>query len=50
MSEFGPWTHASFLLGANARLDDATPLAFLRQGRIDDVLRAALAYGEQGAA
>ncbi len=45
-----PWMQLAFFLGPNLRLDGETPLEALRQGNVEGVLRAALAYGEQGAA
>jgi len=45
-----PWTVIAFVLAPNPRLDDDTPLQALRAGRLPDVLRAAHAYGEHGAA
>ena len=43
------WTHQLFMLRPNTRLDGETPLAVLRLGALDRVLRAAEAYGEHGA-
>jgi len=45
-----PWSQLIFFLSQNPRLDDMTPLHVLRDGRLDDVLRAVKAYGEHGAA
>lgn len=45
-----PWTLVIFVLSPNARLGDETPLKALRRGDVSDVLRAASAYGEHGAA
>ena len=45
-----PWTFTAFMVSPNTRLDGETPLAALRHGSVDDVLRAARAYGEHGAA
>ncbi len=39
-----------FFLSPNPRLDNETPLAQLRRGMIEEVRRAARAYGEHGAA
>jgi len=39
-----------FMVGRNTRLDDRTPLARLREGRLNEVLKAARAFGEHGAA
>jgi len=44
----GPWFSAAWLLGRNSRLG-ARPLDILRNGDVDAVVRAALAYGEEGA-
>jgi hypothetical protein len=45
------WEQLAFFLNPSALLGDRTPLEVLREGKhdIDDVLRAASAYGEQGA-
>lgn len=45
-----PWTLTAFVVAPNSRLDGETPLGALRRGELDAVLRAARAYGEQGAA
>jgi hypothetical protein len=45
-----PWACAAFFLAKNLYLDSASPLAELRRGHIADVMRAAQAYGEHGAA
>lgn len=45
-----PWARAAFFLARNLYLDGASPLAALRRGHVVDVLRAARAYGEHGAA
>jgi hypothetical protein len=45
-----PWMRVSFMLTGDRRLDDRRPLDLLRQGVVDDVVRAAAAYGEHGAA
>jgi len=44
-----PWGQASFFLDGNIYLGGASPLAELRLGNVDAVLRAASAYGEHGA-
>src|SRR5437763_12421783 len=44
----GPWFSAAWLLGHNSRLG-ARPLDVLRDGHVDAVVQAALAYGEEGA-
>jgi hypothetical protein len=48
--ESEPWMQAAFMLNPNIWLDGASPLEMLRQGKIEDVLVAARASGEQGAA
>jgi hypothetical protein len=45
-----PWMQHIFMVSGNTRLGDRTPLEALRQGRRDDVLTAARALGEHGAA
>lgn len=47
--EHEPWGQISFFLRCNRYLDGETPLAALRQGRIDDVLAAAVSHLEHGA-
>ncbi len=44
------WARAAFFLARNIYLDGVSPLAALRRGHGADVLRAARAYGEHGAA
>jgi hypothetical protein len=50
LDELGPWAQAGFFLAPNAWLADRTPLAALRAGEKDAVLRAASLYGEHVAA
>jgi len=45
-----PWMQASWFLTGDSRLLDARPVDALRRGELQQVLRAAAAYGEQGAA
>ena len=45
-----PWMQHIFMVSGNTRLTDRTPLDALRQGLLDDVLTAARALGEHGAA
>jgi hypothetical protein len=45
-----PWMQHIFMVSRSTRLDDGAPLAGLREGRLDDVLKAARAFGEHGAA
>ena len=45
-----PWMQSIFFANGNDRLNGRTPLEALHRGELDAVLRAAEAYGEQGAA
>ncbi|MDI6027530.1 Rv2175c family DNA-binding protein [Corticibacterium sp. UT-5YL-CI-8] len=45
-----PWMRVNFMLTGDARLDGQRPIDALRQGRIVEVIQAARAYGEHGAA
>jgi hypothetical protein len=45
-----PWMQHIFMVSGNARLEDRTPLEATRRGQLDDVLTAARALGEHGAA
>jgi hypothetical protein len=45
-----PWMQQIFMTSRNTRLGEVSPLERLRDGRLDDVLRAARAFGEHGAA
>jgi hypothetical protein len=45
-----PWAFTAFMVSPNARLGAETPLAVLRRGGVKDVVRAAEAHGEHGAA
>jgi hypothetical protein len=45
-----PWTQVSWFLTGDSRLGGARPLDALRRGEIERVVRAASAYGQQGAA
>ena len=47
LAEDGPWFSAGWLLSANSRLG-ARPLDALKEGNVDAVVQAALAYGEEG--
>ncbi|HEY8746108.1 MAG TPA: hypothetical protein VIU62_23705 [Chloroflexota bacterium] len=49
LKHFGPWMQAHFMTTGDRRLDGVTPLHALRDGRIQDVRRAARAFGEHGA-
>ena len=44
------WMRVSFMLTGDARLDGKRPIDAPREGRISDVIEAAQAYGEHGAA
>jgi len=46
----GAWTQVIFLLTGDIRLDGATPLEKLKEGAIEQVVRAAKCYGIHGAA
>ena len=43
------WTLVAFVLAPNSRLNEENPLEALRRGDVERVLKAARAYGEQGA-
>jgi hypothetical protein len=45
-----PWMRVSFMLTGDARLGSKRPIDLLRKGKIDEVVTAAAAYGEHGAA
>lgn len=45
-----PWMRHIFMVSRNTRLNDGTPLEAVRQGRLNDALKAAQAFGEHGAA
>lgn len=45
-----PWVKVAFFLSRNARLGDKRPVDLLRGEEFEDVLRAARAYGQHGAA
>lgn len=45
-----PWMRVNFMLTGDARLGGERPIDLLREGKIDDVVMAAAAYGEHGAA
>ena len=50
LSGHDPWMQSIFFANGNDRLNNRTPLDALRQGETEAVVRAAEAYGEQGAA
>ncbi len=45
-----PWMRASFMLTGDPRLGGHRPIDLLREGKIDEAVTAAAAYGEHGAA
>ena len=45
-----PWMRVHFMLTGDARLDGERPIDLLRLGKIAEVVTAATAYGEHGAA
>lgn len=49
LADFDPWTNLAFFLEANAATGGNTPLTALRQGKLQDALRAARMHGEHGA-
>ncbi len=50
LRDHDPWMQLIFFLNANDRLNGITPLQALRAGKVEQVIQAAQAYGEQGAA
>jgi hypothetical protein len=50
LSGHDPWMQSIFFANGNDRLNGRTPLDAIRQGKTEAVVRAAEAYGEQGAA
>lgn len=50
LDEDDPWMQISFILNPNIWLDGKSPLEMLRQGKVEEVIVAARASGEQGAA
>jgi hypothetical protein len=49
-SRIEDWSLLAFFLNGNAYLNGASPVEAMRQGKEEEVLRAAQAYGSQGAA
>ncbi len=45
-----PWMQINFMLTGDFRLNQETPLSVLKRGEIEAVVRAARAFGSQGAA
>lgn len=50
LRDHDPWTKIGFFLNGNLRLNGESPLASLRRGETEPVIRAARAVGEHGAA
>ena len=50
LKHLDPWMQQAFMLGRNARLRDKRPIDLLRAGHIAQVVKAASAFGEHGAA
>lgn len=50
LSGHDPWMQLGFFLNANDRLNQKSPLEELTSGNVESVIKAALNYGEQGAA
>ena len=48
LSALDPWMQLRFFTSPHERLGNKTPIEALRSGRIDDVMRIASGYGEQG--
>lgn len=49
LKDYDPWMKMIFMLNANLRLNNRSPLEKLREGDLDNVFKAAQAAGEQGA-
>jgi hypothetical protein len=49
LSELDPWMQLQFFTSTHERLSGKTPLDVLRKGKVEDVVRVASGYGEQGA-
>jgi hypothetical protein len=49
LEPYDPWMKMIFMLNANDRLGNQSPLEKLRQGHLDEVFKAAQVTGEQGA-
>jgi hypothetical protein len=49
LSVLDPWMQLRFFTSPHERLGDKTPIDALRSGGVNDVVRAASGYGEQGA-
>jgi hypothetical protein len=49
LSALDPWMQLRFFTSPDPRLGNKTPIEALRRGRVNDVVRSASGYGEQGA-
>jgi hypothetical protein len=49
LEPYDPWMKMIFMLNANHRLGNQSPLEKLREGHLDEVFKAAQVTGEQGA-
>jgi hypothetical protein len=49
LSALDPWMQLRFFISPHERLGNKTPIEGLRSGRVNDVVRTASGYGEQGA-
>lgn len=49
LSALDPWMQLRFFTSPHERLGKKTPIESLRNGKVNDVVRAASGYGEQGA-
>jgi hypothetical protein len=49
LSALDPWMQLRFFTSPHERLGNKTPIEALRSGRVNDLVRAASGYGEQGA-
>ncbi|MFZ0798593.1 MAG: hypothetical protein WAM98_12480, partial [Terriglobales bacterium] len=49
LSALDPWMQLGFFTGPHERLGNKTPIEALQIGRVNEVVKAAGGYGEQGA-
>jgi hypothetical protein len=49
LAEHDEWTQNAFFITPNTRLEEAPPLQYLREGKLDEVLEAAREFGHHGA-
>jgi hypothetical protein len=49
LSALDPWMQLRFFTSPHERLGSRTPIEALENGRVDEVVKAASGYGEQGA-